>query len=133
MAQRNAIWLVIPIALAAWASNAASAGPVRISFWHTGDDGLSQRLADQVENTFERSPDFALSHGQEPDTLVVTIPQNVEWKQVGRRVRALYTVEFSSTDGRKLGRSSGSCWDDRLSKCAAQILKNAKLAASKIR
>ena len=64
--------------------------------------------------------------------MVVTIPGNVEWKQVGKRVQVLYTVEFASVDNRNIGVKTGSCWDDKLAQCAAQIVDYAKMAAHRI-
>ena len=75
---------------------------------------------------------FALSSGGKAGTLVVTIPTNVDWRQVGKRTQVLYTVEFSSTEGRNLGVRKGSCWEDELEKCAAQIVQDAKKAARKM-
>jgi hypothetical protein len=118
---------------AAWVMGAASAKPTLVEFWHVGDDALSEKLADRIEAAFNRSPDFTLSSGRKSGTLVVRIPTNVVWKrQISKRGRALYTVEFSSTDGRNLGVRTGSCWDDALEKCAAQIINYAKIAARKI-
>jgi len=97
-----------------------------------GDDGFTQKLRDTLENAFKSSPDFSLSSGKKPGTLVVTIPTNVGWKQVGKRMQVLYTVEFASVDNQNIGTNTGSCWDDMLSKCAAQIVKDAKIAARKI-
>ena len=87
------------------AAYADSKKPRLVEVWHVGDDSLSQGLFLTVENTFKRSQDFALSSGRKPGTLVVTIPTNVDWRQVGKRTRVLYAVEFSSTEGRNLGES----------------------------
>lgn len=116
-----------------WVTDAASTKPRPVEFWHVGDDVLSERLADQTESFFKRSPNFTLSSGRKPGTLIVTISRNVEWQKVGKRDRVHYTVEFSSTDGQKLGVRTGSCWDDNLATCAAQIVKDAKVAARKIK
>jgi len=43
-----------------------------------------------------------------------------------------YAVEFASTDNRTLGTNTGSCWDDTLAQCTAQIVNDAKIAARKI-
>lgn len=106
--------------------------PIPVEFWHTGDDGLSQKLSYEVEQTLKQSPDFTMSSERRPDTLVVRIPTNVDWNKVGQRTKVLYTVEFSSRDNRKFGGYKGSCWEDQMSKCAAQIVKKAKIAARKI-
>lgn len=103
-----------------------SGKPVEV--WGGGDDALTARLRNALEDAFRSSADFHLSSGKKPGTLVITLPSNVEWKQVGGRTQVLYTAEFAS-DGQNLGGSKGSCWDDALAKCAAQIVKDAKSAA----
>jgi len=115
----------------ALAAGAASPNPTPVEFWHVGDDGLSEKLADQVEAAFKRSSDFTLSSAKVPGILVVTIPTNVDWKKRGRRTRVSYTVEFSTMGSQVISKSAGSCWDDRLEDCAAQILENARIAARK--
>jgi hypothetical protein len=94
-----------------------------------GDDGLTQGLKVAIEDSFKSSPDFTLSSGKKPGTFVVTIPTHVRWKQVGRRTKVFYTVEFASAENQNIGTRTGSCWDDTLAKCAAQIVKDAKIAA----
>ncbi len=94
-----------------------------------GDDSLSQKLAANVERAFKDSPDFALSSGRKPGTLVVTIPTNVAWNKVGKKTQVSYTVKFSSLDGQEIGLHNGVCWEDTLGKCASQIVKDAKIAA----
>jgi len=112
----------------------ASASPkyTLVEVWCGGDDGLTTKLRDTLENAFKSSSDFRLSAGEKPGTLTVTIPSNVEWKLVGKRTQVLYTVKFSSADNRHLGSSAGSCWEDSLSKCASKIIRDAKTAALKI-
>ena len=110
----------------------ASIKPTLVEFWHVGDDGLSQKIADQVEAAFAQSPDFKLSGGHEPGTLIVTIPTNVDWKRVGKRTQVLYTVEFAWPDHKASSKATGACWDDNPAECAAQILSDAKSAAHKL-
>jgi hypothetical protein len=110
----------------------ASRRPTLVEVWRGGDDALTVRLADAIEDKFRRSPDFTLSSGRKPHTLVVTIPTNVDWKQVGDRTRVLYTINFSSDTVPNLGSSSGACWADTLAECAADVVKHAKAAARKI-
>ena len=124
------------VALVIVISAAASLGGTRkrtlVEFWHTGDDGLSLKLAYQVERAFERSPDFTFSTGQQTGAMIVRIPTNVHWKQVGKRTRVLYQVEFASVDNRLVSRTKGACWDDNVSECADHFLKAGKTAAHKI-
>jgi hypothetical protein len=113
-------------------SKGAAAKPTLVEFWHVGDDGLSQRLAERVESEFERSPNFAIGSGKKPGTLVVTIPTNVEWKLVGKRTQVSYNIEFATADNETISKSSGSCWENVLEKCATQIVEDAKVAARRI-
>jgi hypothetical protein len=115
-----------------YSRGALSAKPTVVEFWHVGDDGLSQRLAERVESQFERSPNFAIGSGKRPGTLVVTIPRNVEWKLVGKRTQVLYNIEFAMAANEIIGKNSGSCWEDTVEKCAAQIVEDAKAAARRI-
>jgi hypothetical protein len=124
--------IVVSLVLAMCGAKADGAKPTLVEVWCVGDDGLTQRLRDALENALKLSPDFSLSSGKKPGTLVVTIPTNVGWKQVGKRMQVLYAVEFASVDNQNIGTNTGSCWDDMLSKCAAQIVKDAKIAARKI-
>jgi hypothetical protein len=111
---------------------AAPAKPTPVEVWTGGDDGLTQRLRDEVENKFKSSFDFVLSSGKKPGTLIVTIPTHVAWTQQGTRTHVRYKVEFSSSDDIGIGKSSGSCWDDNLAECAARIYGGAQRAARKL-
>ena len=108
----------------------ASGKPVEV--WGGADDGLTIRLRDALKDALRSSADFHLSRGKEPGTLVITLPSNVGWKLVGGRTQVLYILEFASPDGQDLGKSMGSCWDDALTKCAAQIVKDAKITVAKV-
>jgi len=110
----------------------ASAAPTLIEVWRGGDDALTQRLADALESAFRVSPNFSLSSGKKPGTLVITVP-HAGWKEMGPRTQVSYSVEFTSTDNRKLGRSTGRCWEDTLENCAAHIVADSKIAARKAR
>lgn len=103
-----------------------------VEVWCGGDDGLTQKLRDSLEKTFQSSSDFQLSSGKKPGTLVVTIPTNVPWKQVRNRTRVLYNVDFASASGLRLGGSRGECWDSDLARCAAHVVADAKTAARKL-
>ena len=114
------------------ASHARVRVPQPVKFQHVGDYSLSQKLAAAAEAEFKRSPDFRLSDGNEPCALVVTIMRNVEWERVGKKTRLTYTVRFSSAQGSEIDIHKGSCWEGALSRCAAQIVIDAKTAGRKI-
>jgi hypothetical protein len=111
---------------------AAMAKPTPVEVWTGGDDSLTQGLRYEIENKFKSSPDFVLSRGKKPGTLIVTIPTHVAWAQKGTRTHVRYKVEFSSSDDIGIGRSSGSCWDDNFAECAGQIYRGAQRAAHKL-
>jgi hypothetical protein len=99
---------------------------VPVEVWRGGDDGLTIRLGEAIEAAFQASSLFTLSGGLKPGTLVVTIPSNVDWKEVGSRVRVSFKVTYTDPAERPLGRAAGKCWDDELPVCAAEILKRAR-------
>jgi hypothetical protein len=112
---------------------AADHPPTLVEVWSGGDDGLTNRLRDTIESAFKASSGFRLSSGKKPGTLFVTITSNVTWERVNKRTKVSYVVKFTSADSRDVGGSAGSCWDDDLGKCASKILRDARIAAGKIR
>lgn len=130
-----------------WGCARNVSAPIGVEYWHTGDDGLSQKLAVAVEAAFRQSPDFRLTAIDTGSRrLVVQNMSNVEWEPVGDRTKATCTVRFSSLDdmasrnpniqqrvtlAREISIRRVSCWDDEISRCAAQILNEAAIAARK--
>ena len=125
---------VVAVFLGAATSALGQAAPKRtlVEVWRGGDDGLTFRLTSALERTLESSPDFTLSSGKKPGSLVITIPTHVAWKQIGGRTQVTYVAEFTSDTSEKVGKTSGSCWDDALAKCVDRIVKKAKIAARNI-
>jgi hypothetical protein len=74
---------------------------------------------------------FILSAESSPAELVITIPTNVDWKRVGKLTKVIYLAEFSSSGHQTLGNTKGACWDHAISTCAAQIIRQLKVAARK--
>lgn len=93
---------------------------------------LTRGVCYALESAFESTSDFALSDGNPPGILVVTIPTNVDWKENGKRTRVFYTVEFTTADDKKLRTRKGKCWNDNFARCANQILKQARIEARKV-
>jgi hypothetical protein len=91
-----------------------------------GDDGLTSRLCDSVDSAFRASQDFTEDSTVQSIQLIITIPTNVNWKNVGRRTRVFYSVELSSANGKLIGKSTGNCFEDKLVNCANQILNKAR-------
>jgi hypothetical protein len=128
----SALSIAASVGILLCASGADVTTPIPIEFCHVGDDALSQKLAAAIKAEFQRSPDFRLTGGGGARTLVVTIPRNVEWEKIGKRIRATYNVRFSSADGTEIGTEKGPCWESALPRCAAQIVVEAKVAARKV-
>jgi hypothetical protein len=133
------LWTRLPVitavslAIAVFADGSPSAkSTTPVEIWRGGDDGLTQGLVVALEGAFRSSPNFTISSGKKPGTLLVTIPTHVRWKEIGGRTQVRYTVEFASADNQSIGRSRGTCWDDALAECAAHIVRDAKIAARKV-
>jgi hypothetical protein len=105
--------------------------PLLVEVRRGGDDGLTLRLADAVETAFRCSRKFILSDGRHPGALIVTIPTNVEWRRIDNRTRLTYSVEFTGKVSRRIGARTGACWEDELSECANQVLREAEIVTVK--
>src|SRR6185369_5232890 len=103
-----------------------------VELWWVGDDVFSKGMCQAFFAAFESSPDFNLQERNKLGNLIVTIPQNVGWKEVGKRTRVTYVVEFSTSDERVFMTRKGWCWHEEYAKCASLILKEAKVAARKL-
>lgn len=68
--------------------------PVKV--WCVGDDLFSQGMCQAFFAAFESTPDFDYLDENQPGNLIVTIPENVSWKKVGKRTKISYVVEFSN-------------------------------------
>ena len=122
------------VAMTLCGTGAAADAPMRVELWSGGDDGLTQKLFLALQNAFNSSPDFVVTRSTERTvgTLIVTIPTHVEWRQRRWQTRIIYRVEFSTTDNQLIGLSRGSCWKGSVKKCAKNVLKDAKAAATKV-
>jgi hypothetical protein len=130
---RGLLILVAAVFIAPFTQTAAADHtPTLVEVWKGGDDGLTNKLSDTIETAFRSASDFHLSNGKMPGTLMVTIPSNVRWKKVGQRTKVFYDVKFSSVDGRDIGASKGSCWDDSFGTCATRIVKDARIVSRKM-
>jgi hypothetical protein len=108
-------------------------GRIPVQVWRGGDDGLTLRLDDAIEDAFKASSDFVLSSTSGTNAMKVVIPTNVPARRVGSHLEAHFHVEFKSIDDEVLGVSDGTCWDDALAVCADQILKDAKIVVRTIK
>ena len=124
------------VAMTLCGTGAAADAPMRVELWRRGDDVLTQQLFAALKYAFNSSPDFVLTNVDERTvrTLIVTIPDHVEWRQRRWQTRIIYRVEFrfSTKDNPLVGLSRGSCWKGSVKKCAKNVLKDAKVAATKV-
>ena len=106
-------------------SNAlVSSDPIPVEVWTGGDDGLTQRVRDAVEEGFARSPRFKLVDGGTPNALRVMIPTHVEGTEMSGRTRVTYQLRLER-DGRRLRDTQGVCWEEQISKCGEQVVRAA--------
>ena len=103
-----------------------------VELWCVGDDLYSQRMCQAFFAAFESTADFDLQEENKPGNLIVTIPENVESKKIGKRTKIFYSVEFSTSDERVFMTSKGWCWDKQYATCANQILQQTKIAARRL-
>ncbi len=116
--------------IAALAGCAASAGSqslnataMPVEIWTGGDDGLTLRLGDAVEEEFRLSSRF--SHGPAgavPGALKVIIPTHVRWREVGDQTHVTYRLELE-LNGRRRSAKGGTCWESDLNQCARQVVR----------
>ena len=103
-----------------------------VELWCVGDDVFSKGMCQAFFAAFESSPDFKLQEENKLGNLIVKIPENVGWKEIGKRTKITYVVEFSTSDERVFMTRKGWCWHEEYAKCASLILKEAKVAARKL-
>jgi hypothetical protein len=119
--------LILGSLFAAGCARPVSNGSVTpVEVWRGGDDGFTARLADAIEAAFRVSPAFSMSYGKKPGTLIVTIPTNVAFEETGARVQIFFDVNYTNATDRLLGSASGTCWENELSTCAAEVVKRAE-------
>ena len=134
MCSLNLRALVLVIATSAITSCASMPRAVTrtpVEVWRPGCCGLTLRLRDALEAGLQASAWFELAVTAQPNALVIVIP-DVNAKPARARLEAIYSVDFTTVSGERLGTSSGSCWDDELSKCVDHIIRDATIAARKI-
>jgi hypothetical protein len=119
--------LCLTLTVLAGPAYAAPGQPVPVEVW-TGaaDDGLTQHLCDALETTFSTQVDFSPVHALGASRLIVLIPKAVEWAKIGDRTHISYSVIFKTGKDRVLANGKGSCWEDDLSVCAGQVVRDAR-------
>jgi hypothetical protein len=107
--------------------------PIPVQIWRHGDIGSTLRLHAAIEEALRASPAFRKSNDRKPGTLIILIPASVDAVEVGDRLQLTYQVEFQTGTGSALGATTGTCWDDELSVCAGFVIKQAEIAAARIK
>ena len=126
----QALLVVLGIALTSACTTAARPTvPRPFELWRGGDDGLTLRFADALETALGASPLFVGSRGKQPRTLIVTIPNHLDWEDHGDRTRVACTVRFPDRLDKPVGDVRGSCWEDELHDCVAQVVRAAERAS----
>jgi hypothetical protein len=107
--------------VAASAPPAEVPGPTRlVEVWRGGDDGLTIRLAEAVEESLFSSAELKSSSGQLPGTLYVNVP-SAKWKEMRGRTRVMVDIVLSEPADRPVATVAVRCWDGALSDCAKQV------------
>jgi hypothetical protein len=106
--------------------------PRTFEFWTGGDDGLTQRFADGLEKGLAASPAFLARGPRDARTLVVSVPDHLDWEDVGTRTRVKYEVVLTDRTGRRVGRTKGTCWEDHLHECVESACAYVEKVATRI-
>src|SRR5881394_3449651 len=90
------VFLILLFSVLLCLGQGASASPkiTLVEVWCGGDNGLTAKLRDTLENAFKSSLDFRLSAGEKPGKLTVTFPPNVKWNRVGNQIQVFNTSNF---------------------------------------
>lgn len=98
--------------------------------WVTGDDGLTQRFAQALTTSLSKSKVLSAPTSNNNDGLVLTIPSNLYWQEVGGNTNFQYVVIFTDRSSKYLGISIGACWENGMSWCADTAVGEAEKAWS---
>ena len=99
--------------------------PISVDITRQGNDVLTKSLADALTRNISHSIDFTMGSNQQSD-LQLVITENVKVKKIANHVQLSYKVSFMSRQ-KILSVSVGSCWQEQMSECAEQILRDAKI------
>ena len=125
--------LLALVSLTACVPSPSVAKTTPVEVWRVGDDALTSRFRDELESAFRAAPEFSLSSGKVPGTLVVTIPTHVAWREIGGETEVSYSINFTGPAGEALGESVGRCLEHRLEDCVTHVLKDARSVRLKLR
>jgi hypothetical protein len=95
---KNLLSVIVFLLAAAMAAMAATTTSTPVDIRCSGDDGLTQRVCAAIEDKFRLSTDFALDIEGKSGILIINIPTNVHWEQVGKKMKV--STRFSSQHGK---------------------------------
>ena len=109
---------------------AAPSEPTPVELWKVGDDGLTNRLSQVIDEAFHASPLFVVSFKKLPGSLYVGIATNVRWKNIDHRTWVTAQIEVADMPPFAKPVLSGevSCWQDEITSCAKQVIELAARA-----
>jgi hypothetical protein len=106
---------------------AKSDSAIATEYAWTGDDGLTLRFREKLEEALESSRDFVVTRRAGGEKLRLTIPTHLYWKETRGQTHFQYVVIFTDQNSKYLGVSIGSCWDEdaEMRGCAQSVLRDA--------
>lgn len=105
--------------------------PLAVEFWVGGDDGATERFANELKRAFRSDTSFAVLETTSTNHVQIVIESNVNYKELPAGDRISYKIKFMRQypeNAVSLGKSSGSCLADQLQICAAKALRDARVA-----
>lgn len=100
--------------------------PISVEIVRASSDPLSASLETALKQNITHSMDFVLGRDAKSE-LELVIAEPLKAKKLANNIQVTYKVNFSSRQ-KMLNVSSGSCWQEQMSECAEQILRDAKLS-----
>ena len=99
-----------------------------IELWHTGDDGLSEKVFAAIEERLATSPEFEDRSGAELKILAPST--NVRPTGAAGHLKISFEYEIDRS-GQKIAEGQGRCSEQTLSDCANIVVRAARKAVSK--
>ena len=117
-------WIIaLPcILLVACVSAPATDTPIPVDFWRVGDDGLTQRFAEALQQRLRASGRYRLITAGEHAEIVITITDHARPVTFGGVDYFRYDVTFGRDADTIFGRSAGRCMRRQMSDCARRIV-----------
>ncbi len=123
MRVRDGVLPIVVFTLAACVTNISAAAPIPIEVWRVGDDGLTVRLADALQNEVERNKQFVRATALDPQRIVIKINRNVAWASDGDRDSLQYDISVLKNDIVIADDIRGECLVDRLASCSKVVMR----------